>query len=340
MSAGENFFMTEEWLHDKRLSWSNRALLSKLYALTQQGTIEKQVTNQFFFEMGFTEKEMRNSWKVLQACGYISKRIDKIEGNKCYVSFLQAGSCPKGDTLPTKGRYPIAQRASHHTVSNTNSNTNSNTLVDIVRVQNEKACPDQSESICSNEIPLKNGTKCPESGTKYPKKRDKISEEAGRNVETLPTKELEQKTESKKKEKIVYPASVEEVEILFNEHIQKWASEKPELKNINVKYESSLFLDYWQSADWKRKGKAVKSVKGAVATWIANASRNFGYRPRQTQKTAQEIEQFAQDVQELVDQQYNAFNSNNNNNNISDAEVVDIKDVSEIENLFLETKTK
>ncbi len=111
MSAGEIFFMTEEWLHDKRLSWSNRALLSKLYALTQQGTIEKQVTNQFFFEMGFTEKEMRNSWKVLQTCGYISKRIDKIEGNKCYVSFLQAGSCPKGDTLPTKGREATDQRA-------------------------------------------------------------------------------------------------------------------------------------------------------------------------------------------------------------------------------------
>lgn len=145
-------------------------------------------------------------------------------------------------------------------------------------------------------------------------------------------------TKAKKEmKKVSYPATVEEVEILFNEHIQKWTSEKPEIKNINVKYESSLFLDYWQSANWKRKGKAVKSVKGAVATWIANAARNFGYRPRQTHKTAQEIEQFAQGVQELVDQQYNAFNSNNN---ISDAEVVDIKDVSEIENLFLETKTR
>ncbi len=165
MSSGESFFMADEWLHDKRLSWSNRALLSKLYALTQQGTIEKQVTNQFFFEMGFTEKEMRNSWKVLQACGYISKRIDKIEGNKCYVSFLPAsscpkidtlspkgreataqrskGSCPKVDTLPPKGRYSTAQRASHHTVSNTNSNT-------LVNLSNT-----YSEHTEKNEIPQK-----------------------------------------------------------------------------------------------------------------------------------------------------------------------------------------
>ena len=301
MSAGENFFMTEEWLHDKRLSWSNRALLSKLYALTQQGTIEKRVSNSFFLDMGFTKRELEQSWRVLQDFGYITKRIDKINGNKSYVMFNQQLDNVKKDftsetgipspqnveTLSTKRGDPIHETWSHHTVSNTNSNTNSNTLVNIYS-------------------------------------------------------EHEQKTEPKKKEKIVYPASVEEVEILFNEHIQKWASEKPEIKNINVKYESSLFLDYWQSADWKRKGKAVKSVKGAVATWIANAARNFGYRPRQTHKTAQEIEQFAQGVQELVDQQYNAFNSNNNNNNnnISDAEVVDIKDVSEIENLFLETKTK
>ncbi len=209
----------------------------------------------------------------------------------------------------------------------------------------QKACSDrllQNATIENSKMPRSSIAKCQDRALQNAKieiakmQRSSSDRNIDRNIDIGASAHTQEKTQNSSAS-VKYPQSVEEVEILFNEHIQKWTSEKPEIKNINVKYESSLFLDYWQSANWKRKGKAVKSVKGAVATWIANASRNFGYRPRQTHKTAQEIEQFAQGVQELVDQQYNAFNSNNN---ISDAEVVDIKDVSEIENLFLETKTK
>ena len=269
MTSGESFFMAYEWLHDKRLSWSNRALLSKIYALTMKGSEEKRVSNKFFLEMGFTKREIENSWRVLQELGYISKRIDKINGNQSYVSFIQTD--------------PIHERGSHHTVSNTNSNT---------------------------KVYLSN-----------------TYSEHDKNTEP-----------QKEKKKIVYPTTVEEVEILFNEHIKRWSVEKPEIKNINVKYESSRFLDYWTSENWKRKGKAVKSVKGTVATWIDNASRSLSCRPRKTPQTAQEIEEFAQGVKELVDKQFMAFHSKKDN--IVDAKVLEVSDLDKFKNPFLEVKNE
>ena len=291
MTSGESFFMAYEWLHDKRLSWSNRALLSKIYALTMKGSEEKRVSNKFFLEMGFTKREIENSWRVLQELGYISKRIDKINGNQSYVSFIQTDpihergipSPQKVETLSTKGGDPIHERGSHHTVSNTNSNT---------------------------KVYLSN-----------------TYSEHDKNTEP-----------QKEKKKIVYPTTVEEVEILFNEHIKRWSVEKPEIKNINVKYESSRFLDYWTSENWKRKGKAVKSVKGTVATWIDNASRSLSCRPRKTPQTAQEIEEFAQGVKELVDKQFMAFHSKKDN--IVDAKVLEVSDLDKFKNPFLEVKNE
>ena len=307
-----------DWIYaSKDLSASAKLLMQRIFTLSKDGTQHVYINRTVFAEsLGMSGRTLTNVFKELEAMNLIqevqnSNRWDRTRNFKVTdkaCKDLENGTSIDVEKIATS----TAQNLPHRDGKNCNIEIEKNST------PMEKIATSTAQNLLSlHQIEIK---------------KDKEG-----NIYICDDNKKDSTKAKKEMKKVSYPATVEEVEILFNEHIQKWTSEKPEIKNINVKYESSLFLDYWQSANWKRKGKAVKSVKGAVATWIANAARNFGYRPRQTHKTAQEIEQFAQGVQELVDQQYNAFNSNNN---ISDAEVVDIKDVSEIENLFLETKTR
>lgn len=239
---GESYFIPDEIAHDKRLTWASRLLLSKLYNLTRQGTEEKQVTNKWFMALGFTASELRTSWKQLVELGFVSKKIDRINGNISTVALVNYPPRDKtaqgtadltipsdktaigiakstiGVSLKSQEGYsendntPIAKIALHHTKVITNSNNQSNDLSNTIYSANTK-----------------NDT-----------------------------------------QKISYPQSAEECITLFSDYVQRYSSDAPALLNMPLRMQAETFFDYWNERGWKSQRGAVKSVKGCVATWINN----------------------------------------------------------------------
>lgn len=175
----------------------------------------------------------------------------------------------KEDSLSSKEGDPIPKKGSHLTKVNI-----SNTLVEHI----ERASEENTPTASAEEVITENEQKLQKSVTE-PKK-------------------------SKKSEEIKYPTTVEEVEELFREHIEKWSEEKPEFKNISIKYESEKFLKEWTSRKWKRKSGPVKSVKGTVATWIENASTRSCYRnPKPQMNTFDDYRRYGEDMAKSIDNQ-------------------------------------
>ena len=259
---GENYFILKSWSSDKRLTWASRLLLSKLYNFTHQGKDEAFVSTDYFKQMGFSEWDLRNSWALLQKAGYISKRIDKINGNKSYVRYLGTAQEITQDD-EKKIDTPIEDSSSHHTkVIN-----NSNTTVDLDISPTASVSPVETAEITQQE------------------------------ETTITAPAVAVKPQSKAK-KLTYPKSAQECEAYFLQYIEKYSSERPILKCFPLRMEADKFFNYWAvERAWKRGRVAVKSVSGCVATWCGNwidrNQRNFENAVKPPKGSIEEMQNYA-----------------------------------------------
>lgn len=77
---------------------------------------------------------------------------------------------------------------------------------------------------------------------------------------------------SRKSTHIKYPASKEEVQALMQEWAHAHKNVDARFEQINFVLESEAFYEYWAvDNNWKRNGKAVKSISGTIGTWLRNA---------------------------------------------------------------------
>lgn len=85
----ETFVVLAEWLEDQHLNWTDRVLLAKLYKLTKEGTREfiSPNLNSYLATMGLTN--LRHSWKRIIERGYITKTVDKLNGNITTVTMVK-----------------------------------------------------------------------------------------------------------------------------------------------------------------------------------------------------------------------------------------------------------
>ena len=85
----ESFVVLAACLEDQRLNWTDRALLAKLYSLTYSGSKPLVSSNlsSFLATMGLTN--LRHSWKRIIECGYITKTVDKLNGNITTVTMVK-----------------------------------------------------------------------------------------------------------------------------------------------------------------------------------------------------------------------------------------------------------
>lgn len=85
-------------------------------------------------------------------------------------------------------------------------------------------------------------------------------------------KEIEKKAQKKSPQNI----TLENVILAFDDFVQAHVDRYPALSSLDTQLESEHFLAYWSERNWKDKnGKIVKSVKGRVATWLANWLKSF-----------------------------------------------------------------
>lgn len=85
-------------------------------------------------------------------------------------------------------------------------------------------------------------------------------------------KEIEKKAQKKSYQKI----TLDDVIFAFDDFVQAHVDRYPALSFLDTQLESEHFLAYWSERNWKDKnGKAVKSIKGRVATWLANWLKSF-----------------------------------------------------------------
>lgn len=85
-------------------------------------------------------------------------------------------------------------------------------------------------------------------------------------------KEIEKKAQKKSPQNI----TLENVILAFDDFVQAHVDRYPALSSLDTQLESEHFLAYWSERNWKDKnGKAVKSIKGRVATWLANWLKSF-----------------------------------------------------------------
>ncbi len=85
-------------------------------------------------------------------------------------------------------------------------------------------------------------------------------------------KEIEKSAQKKSSKKI----TLEDVIFAFDDFVQAHVDRYPALSSLDTQLESEHFLAYWSERNWKDKnGKAVKSIKGRVATWLANWLKSF-----------------------------------------------------------------
>lgn len=85
-------------------------------------------------------------------------------------------------------------------------------------------------------------------------------------------KEIEKSAQKKSNQKI----TLEDVIFAFDDFVQAHVDRYPALSSLDTQLESEHFLAYWSERNWKDKnGKAVKSIKGRVATWLANWLKSF-----------------------------------------------------------------
>lgn len=85
-------------------------------------------------------------------------------------------------------------------------------------------------------------------------------------------KEIEKNAQKKSYQKI----TLDDVIFAFDDFVQAHVDRYPALSSLDTQLESEHFLAYWSERNWKDKnGKAVKSIKGRVATWLANWLKSF-----------------------------------------------------------------
>lgn len=85
-------------------------------------------------------------------------------------------------------------------------------------------------------------------------------------------KEIEKTAQKKSYQKI----TLDDVIFAFDDFVQAHVDRYPALSSLDTQLESEHFLAYWSERNWKDKnGKAVKSIKGRVATWLANWLKSF-----------------------------------------------------------------
>lgn len=85
-------------------------------------------------------------------------------------------------------------------------------------------------------------------------------------------KEIEKSAQKKSYQKI----TLDDVIFAFDDFVQAHVDRYPALSSLDTQLESEHFLAYWSERNWKDKnGKAVKSIKGRVATWLANWLKSF-----------------------------------------------------------------
>jgi hypothetical protein len=88
-------------------------------------------------------------------------------------------------------------------------------------------------------------------------------------------KEIEKKAQIDQK-KFPQNITLENVILAFDDFVQAHVDRYPALSSLDTQLESEHFLAYWSERNWKDKnGKAVKSIKGRVATWLANWLKSF-----------------------------------------------------------------
>lgn len=88
-------------------------------------------------------------------------------------------------------------------------------------------------------------------------------------------KEIEKKAQTDQK-KFPQNITLENVILAFDDFVQAHVDRYPALSSLDIQLESEHFLAYWSERNWKDKnGKVVKSVKGRVATWLANWLKSF-----------------------------------------------------------------
>ena len=84
-------------------------------------------------------------------------------------------------------------------------------------------------------------------------------------------KDLNKEDQGGSSKAITYPQSVDEVKSLMTEWVTKHVQEPSGAwaAFLDVPLEAEGFFSYWAvEHGWKRKGKAVKSVQGSIATWL------------------------------------------------------------------------
>lgn len=88
-------------------------------------------------------------------------------------------------------------------------------------------------------------------------------------------KEIEKKAQIDQK-KFPQNITLKNVILAFDDFVQAHVDRYPALSSLDTQLESEHFLAYWSERNWKDKnGKAVKSIKGRVATWLANWLKSF-----------------------------------------------------------------
>ena len=84
-------------------------------------------------------------------------------------------------------------------------------------------------------------------------------------------KDLNKEDQGGSSKAITYPQSIDEVKSLMTEWVTKHVQEPSGAwaAFLDLPLEAEGFFSYWAvEHGWKRKGKAVKSVQGSIATWL------------------------------------------------------------------------
>lgn len=140
-------------------------------------------------------------------------------------------------------------------------------------------------------------------------------------------KEIEKSAQKKSYQKI----TLDDVIFAFDDFVQAHVDRYPALSSLDTQLESEHFLAYWSERNWKDKnGKAVKSIKGRVATWLANWLKSFNpkavtaLQQAQTHETReQKIARMQREVEngQIFDYQIskgNVIDGNNSNSKIDE----------------------
>lgn len=252
-----------DWIYaSKNLSSSAKLLMERIFTLSKDGTQHVYIKRSTFAEtLGLSDRSLTRCFQELINFGLIEEKKNSNPFDKTKNFFVTRKACSL----------------------DLNVSINDDNLSQSIVTK----CPNREEQV----VTIDETKRHYRHGQNVALDIDKMSlSSSDRNkdrnifINSAECDKTEEQILGSKKEhnKNSYPQTLQEVEKLFEEHINKWSSEKPELKSINIKYESSLFLEYWTAENWKRKGRAVKSVKGTVATWIDNAVKHTSFKTRQS----------------------------------------------------------